>query len=196
MRWRHESAVTAYKVTRNKRRLRLIHVNTTDIVLSCFPPTLPLFRIPRPHTCISSGCQGYRFVLLRLHVTSYTYGYRMRWRHESAVTAYKVTRSTRCLTHIHVNRDHAKADAEFKKQFLDNKFDFVCSVCDRLWFEKDLRPVPRGSIGLLATEFPGEDVSTLEHVTPVTSPSLSWKYRNSRDRTGSCIRSIPRNYHR
>ena len=64
------------------------------------------------------------------------------------------------VQHTTANIDHAKADAEFKKQFLDNKFCFVCSVCDRLWFEKDLRPVPRGSIGLLATEFPGEDVST------------------------------------
>ena len=52
------------------------------------------------------------------------------------------------------------AEAEFKKQFLDNKSGFVCSACDRLWFEKDLRPIPRGSIGLLATEFPGEGVST------------------------------------
>ena len=57
------------------------------------------------------------------------------------------------------NRDHAKANAEFKKQFLDNKFGYVCSVCDRLWFKKDLRSVPRASIGLLAIEFPGEDVS-------------------------------------
>jgi len=41
----------------------------------------------RPHTCISSRYQGYRLVLRRLHVTSYTYGYEMRWRHASAVTA-------------------------------------------------------------------------------------------------------------
>jgi hypothetical protein len=77
-------------------------LNTTDIVLSCFPPSLPHFRILRPHTCISSGCQGYRFVLRRLHVTSYTYRYQMRWCHESAVTAYKVTRNKRRLWHIHV----------------------------------------------------------------------------------------------
>ena len=74
-----------------------------SFVLSCFPPSLPLSRIPRPHTCISSGCQGYRFVLRRLHVTSYTYRYRMRWRHESAVTAYKVTQNKRRLRRIHVN---------------------------------------------------------------------------------------------
>ena len=67
----------------------------------------------RPHTCISSGCQGYRLVLRRLHVASYTYGCEMRWRHESAVTvtrsrhesAVTVTRShgiLRRLRHIHV----------------------------------------------------------------------------------------------
>ena len=78
-------------------------LNTTDIVLS-FPPTLPLVRMPRPHTCINSGCQGYRFVLRGLHVTSYTYRYRMRWRHESAVTAYRITWNKRRLRHIHVNK--------------------------------------------------------------------------------------------
>jgi len=69
----------------------------------------------RPHTCISSRCQGYRLVLRRLYVASYTYGYGMPWRHESAVTvtrsrhesAVTVTRShgiQRRLRHIHVKK--------------------------------------------------------------------------------------------
>ena len=44
----------------------------------------PPFRIPRPHMLISSACQGYNFEKVPLHkhhVASYTYLYRMRWRH-------------------------------------------------------------------------------------------------------------------
>jgi len=45
-----------------KSSLRQIHdpvllslkVEVICFVLSCFPPSLPLFRIPRPHTCIGS----------------------------------------------------------------------------------------------------------------------------------------------
>ena len=45
-----------------KSNLRHIHdpvllslkVEVMCFVLSCFPPSLPLFRIPRPHTCIGS----------------------------------------------------------------------------------------------------------------------------------------------
>jgi hypothetical protein len=48
-----------------------------------------------------------------------------------------------------VDADHSRADAEFKKRFLDNTFGYACSVCDRLWFDKDLRSVPRESLNLL-----------------------------------------------
>jgi len=58
----------------------------------------------RPHTCISSGCEGYRLVLRRLHVASYTYGHEMRWRHESAVTVTRSQGIQRRLRHIHVKR--------------------------------------------------------------------------------------------
>ena len=34
-----------------------------------------------------------------------------------------------------------KADKAFHKQFIQNEFGYACSVCDRLWFENDLRPI-------------------------------------------------------
>ena len=50
----------------------------------------PPFRIPRQHMLISSACQGYSFEKVPLpkhHVASYTYQYRMRWRHIVAVAS-------------------------------------------------------------------------------------------------------------
>jgi len=48
------------------------------------PPPSP-FRIPRPHICIRSVCQGYRFekLLPMSRDTKDTYQLRMRWRHIS-----------------------------------------------------------------------------------------------------------------
>lgn len=44
------------------------------------------------------------------------------------------------------------ANGEFEKRFTSNHFGVSCSVCDRLWFERDLRGAP-------AWDFPGEDTS-------------------------------------
>jgi len=57
--------------------------------------------------CISSECQGYSFEkvpLLKHHVTSYTYQYRMRWRHD--VTAFLF--STLRLRHTPVTTPHVR----------------------------------------------------------------------------------------
>ncbi|KAF0733286.1 ATP-dependent DNA helicase [Aphis craccivora] len=50
------------------------------------------------------------------------------------------------------------ADDEFFKRFTANRVGLSCSVCDRLWFEKDIRPAPASASGMLATEFPNENV--------------------------------------
>ncbi|XP_044593072.1 J domain-containing protein DDB_G0295729-like [Cotesia glomerata] len=34
---------------------------------------------------------------------------------------------------------HQNAHNEFKEKFINNSFGHVCSVCDRLWFEEDLK---------------------------------------------------------
>jgi len=83
-----------------KSSLRHIHdpvllslkVEVICFVLSCFPPSLPLFRIPRPHTCIGSELR----LLLRegstaqVAMTSLCYG------------SCEFHRNKRRLRHIHV----------------------------------------------------------------------------------------------
>lgn len=54
------------------------------------------------------------------------------------------------------------ADIEFDKRFTSNPFGFSCSVCDRLWFERDLRPSPIRAKQLLTSEFPNENVDTFQ----------------------------------
>ena len=44
--------------------------------------------------------------------------------------------------HMYVSLPRSLADEEFEKRFTSNRFGFSCSVCDRLWFDQDLRPVP------------------------------------------------------
>lgn len=34
---------------------------------------------------------------------------------------------------------HGSARAHFHKNFNDNPFGYVCSICNRLWFKKDLK---------------------------------------------------------
>lgn len=35
--------------------------------------------------------------------------------------------------------NHKFAHKQFQKMFVENPFGYACSVCDRLWFEKDLK---------------------------------------------------------
>ncbi|XP_062713898.1 uncharacterized protein LOC115261586 [Aedes albopictus] len=37
--------------------------------------------------------------------------------------------------------DFDRANREFNKRFMENAFGAVCDVCDRLWFESDLKPL-------------------------------------------------------
>ena len=102
-------------------KLKSVCLRLASVLVASFVPCPSMFiASTRPHTCISSGCQGYRLVLRRLHVASYTYGYGMRWRHESAVTvsrsrhesAVTVTRShgIRRLRHIHVTKVNTREE--------------------------------------------------------------------------------------
>jgi len=102
-------------------KLKSVCLRLASVLVASFVPCPSTFiASTRPHTCISSGCQGYRLVLRRLHVASYTYGYGMRWRHESAVTvsrsrhesAVTVTRShgIRRLRHIHVTKVNTREE--------------------------------------------------------------------------------------
>ena len=34
---------------------------------------------------------------------------------------------------------HCSAHVQFHKQFIQNKFDYACKICDRLWFEGNLK---------------------------------------------------------
>lgn len=51
------------------------------------------------------------------------------------------------------------ADIEFNKHFYENPFELICSVCDCLWFERDICCIPRKRITLFTNEFPDEDAN-------------------------------------
>lgn len=48
------------------------------------------------------------------------------------------------------------ADIEFQKRFYENTFGSDCGICNRLWFERDMRQIPSKAVDLVARMFPGE----------------------------------------
>ncbi|GFV67106.1 uncharacterized protein TNCV_819151 [Trichonephila clavipes] len=51
------------------------------------------------------------------------------------------------------------ADKRFKTVFEAIPFGLSCSVCDRLWFERELKKVKHRNISFLQTKFPDENVT-------------------------------------
>lgn len=37
--------------------------------------------------------------------------------------------------------NYKKADNEFRKKFTENELGAVCNVCERIWFQNDLKPI-------------------------------------------------------
>ncbi|GFY24337.1 uncharacterized protein TNCV_1013861 [Trichonephila clavipes] len=68
------------------------------------------------------------------------------------------------LRDLNISRSEAmqnhwrSADKRFKTVFEANPFGLSCSVCERLWFERDLKKVKHRNISLLQTKFPDENV--------------------------------------
>jgi hypothetical protein len=56
---------------------------------------------------------------------------------------------------------YEKATDYFEKHFINHRFGYSCNVCDRLWFEQDLKQVTNNHLdtSILAREFVDEDVS-------------------------------------
>ncbi|GBP80837.1 hypothetical protein EVAR_99932_1 [Eumeta japonica] len=71
------------------------------------------------------------------------------------------------LRDVNISRSEAmqnhwrSADKRIKTVFEANPFGLSCSVCDRLWFERDLKKVKHGNISLLQTKFPDENVTEI-----------------------------------
>ncbi|GFT43284.1 uncharacterized protein TNCV_2521271 [Trichonephila clavipes] len=71
------------------------------------------------------------------------------------------------LRDLNISRSEAmqnhwrSADKRFKTVFEANLFGLSCSVCDRLWFERDLKKVKHRNIYFLQTKFPDENVTEL-----------------------------------
>ncbi|GBP89824.1 hypothetical protein EVAR_66714_1 [Eumeta japonica] len=69
------------------------------------------------------------------------------------------------LRDVNISRSEAmqnhwrSADERFKTVFEANPFGLSCSVCDRLWFERDLKKVKHRNISFLQTKFPDENVT-------------------------------------
>ncbi|GFW85706.1 uncharacterized protein TNCV_853561 [Trichonephila clavipes] len=56
-------------------------------------------------------------------------------------------------------QNHWRCFKRFKTVFEANPFGLSCSVCDRLWFERDLKKVKHRNISFLQTKFPDENVT-------------------------------------
>ncbi|GFU58438.1 uncharacterized protein TNCV_1368711 [Trichonephila clavipes] len=69
------------------------------------------------------------------------------------------------LRDLNISRSEAmqnhwrSADKRFKTVFEANPFGLPCSVCDRLWIERDLKKVKHHNISFLQTKFPDENVT-------------------------------------
>jgi hypothetical protein len=57
---------------------------------------------------------------------------------------------------------YEKATDYFEKHFINDRFGYSCNVCDRLWFEQDLKQVTNNHLAILAREFVDEDVSQFQ----------------------------------
>jgi hypothetical protein len=57
------------------------------------------------------------------------------------------------------NQGTKKLQIILKSISINNRFGYSCNVCDRLWFEKDLKQVTNNHLDILAREFVDEDVS-------------------------------------
>lgn len=82
---------------------------------------------------------------------------------------------------------HDAAHAKFKEKILDNDFGYAYSVCGRLWYSRDLKPVPINCMAILVAEFPQVDfemarvcstchVSLRKEKIPTYSTSNGFKY--------------------
>ncbi|XP_028968774.1 uncharacterized protein LOC114828514 [Galendromus occidentalis] len=56
----------------------------------------------------------------------------------------------------------SRANARFRKTFIENEFGHKCDVCDRIWFRQDLKKIVSSTAHFLANHFPGEDTSEFE----------------------------------
>jgi hypothetical protein len=54
---------------------------------------------------------------------------------------------------------YEKATDYFEEHFIDNRSGYSCNVCDRLWFEQNLKQETNNHLDILAREFVDEDVS-------------------------------------
>jgi hypothetical protein len=57
------------------------------------------------------------------------------------------------------NQGYEKATDCFEMHFINNRFGYSCNVCDRLWFEQDLKQLTNNHLDILAREFVDEDIS-------------------------------------
>ncbi|GFY18044.1 uncharacterized protein TNCV_3385351 [Trichonephila clavipes] len=85
-------------------------------------------------------------------------------------------RSATELRDLNISRSEAmqnhwrSADKRFKTVFEANPFGLSCSVCDRLWFERDLKKVKHRNISFLLTKFPDENVTEFRLCSTCSKP--------------------------
>ncbi|PZC75234.1 hypothetical protein B5X24_HaOG206541 [Helicoverpa armigera] len=78
------------------------------------------------------------------------------------------------------NTKWATSIMRFKSTFLDNDFGYACSVCDRLWFKNDLKPITAAQLKVISDWFikenrqlSREEYKLKLHASPLI-PRLKW----------------------
>ncbi|XP_064462687.1 uncharacterized protein LOC135373407 [Ornithodoros turicata] len=59
-------------------------------------------------------------------------------------------------------KQHVGVTDHIKRDFLDNPFEYACSVCDRPWQNKDLSAITEAMCGVLETDFPEAELRSLQ----------------------------------
>lgn len=59
-----------------------------------------------------------------------------------------------------INTPMEAADIEFERRFIQNRFGIVCGICDRLWFEFNMKNIPRKAFDLVTAKYPEANLFT------------------------------------
>ena len=83
------------------------------------------------------------------------------------------------------------ADNEFNFRFIQNKFGVSCAVCDRLWFEKDMKHVPQKAVDFLLEKYPDLDSHNMSVCNTCYKTLLSNKVPRFATINGFCYPPFP-----
>lgn len=75
--------------------------------------------------------------------------------------SYIMKRTVSVISNIDIlNNEYSAADKEFNTKFYNNNFGVSCNVCDRLWFDKNMKNIPMKAVKWILDFYPNMNVST------------------------------------